>query len=100
MRTQLGFALICAIGVSALFSPNPASACVCEPRGENERDDAALAFAAATVVFEGEVTAARTQDTDVIIQFKVTRAYKSMDGDSIEVIESWAYSDCGFGLPP
>ena len=93
-------ALIAFIGFSILCLPDRAYACVCSPRGENEREDAALAFAEAAVVFEGEITAARTQGTDVIIQFKVTRAYKGIDGGSIEVIESWAYSDCGFGLPP
>ena len=61
-------------------------------------------------MFEGEVLRA-TNDVappnaspsalgpDVVIVFKVTRAYKGVDGVSIEVIETGAYTDCGFGLP-
>ncbi len=72
---------------------------MCLPRGDNQREDAALAYAEAAVVFEGEVASARTEGEDVIIMFKVPAAYKGLDSDSIEVIERYAYSDCGFGQP-
>jgi len=100
MRKPIVLALIFCIGLSILCWPGRVSACVCSPRGDNEREDAALAFADAAVVFEGEVASAKTEGNDVVIMFKMTKAYKGLDSDSIEVIESWAFSDCGFGLPP
>jgi len=93
------FIAFCCVGLLLSGLAYRATACVCSPRGDNEREDAEQAFAEAAVVFEGDVASARTQGEDVIIMFKVTRAYKGLDSDSIEVIERYAYSDCGFGQP-
>ena len=87
------------IGLLMFCSTHRVSACVCSQRGENEREEASLAFADAAVVFEGEVTASRAEGSDVVITFKVARAYKGLSSDSIELIERYAFGDCGFGQP-
>jgi hypothetical protein len=110
MSQKTLLALIAYFCLTFIFLPVCASACVCSHLGENAREGAALTFAEATVVFEGEVVTATNEvippnaaisplGPDVIIVFKVARAYKGVNGGSIEVIESAAYSDCGFGLP-
>jgi hypothetical protein len=110
MYQKILLALIVYFGFTFIFLPVGATACVCSPLGQNAWEAAALTFAGSTVVFEGEVITATDELTppnaersplgpDVIIKFRVTRAYKGINGSSVEVIEQAAYSDCGFGLP-
>ncbi len=110
MYQKILLALIVYFGLTFIFLPVGATACVCSPLGQNAWEAAALTFAGSTVVFEGEVITATDEVTppnversplgpDVIIKFRVARAYKGINGSSVEVIEQAAYSDCGFGLP-
>ena len=80
-----------------------ARACVCSGPAVNDREDAAAEFNAAAVVFEGEVSASPKQIVALtgshmglsVIQFRILRAYKGTLGDSIQLFDSMAGTDCG-----
>lgn len=80
-----------------------AQACVCSGPAVNDREDATTEFRDAAVVFEGEVSASPKQIVAStgshmglsVIQFRILRAYKGTLGDSIELFDSMAGTDCG-----
>jgi len=80
-----------------------AQACVCSGPAVNDREDAAAEFRNAAVVFEGEVSASPQEIVAPtgsrfglsVIQFQVLRTYKGNLGDSIQLFDSMAGSDCG-----
>ena len=80
-----------------------ASACVCGDPSISDREAAAAKFKEAAVVFEGEVSASPKQIVAAtgshlglsVIQFRVLRTYKGNLGDSIQLFDSWAGTDCG-----
>jgi len=81
-----------------------ARACVCANQLLNDRGGAEAQFNAAAVVFEGEVLASPQQVVAPthdrfglsVIAFQVLRAYKGNLGDSIQLYDAAAGSDCGF----
>lgn len=86
-----------------------AQACMCSGPAVSDRDDAAAAFRDAAVVFEGEVSASPRVMVAPngsgwglgVIQFRVLRTYKGNLGDSTELFDSMAGTDCGSdGLRP
>lgn len=80
-----------------------AQACVCSGPAVNDREDAAAEFRDAAVVFEGEVSASPKEIVAATgshlglseIQFRVLRTYKGNLGDSIQLFDSMAGTDCG-----
>jgi hypothetical protein len=82
-----------------------AQACVCSGPAVNDREDAAAEFRDAAVVFEGEVSASPKEIVAPtgsqlglgVIQFRVLRTYKGNLGDSIQLFDSMAGTDCGSG---
>jgi hypothetical protein len=80
-----------------------AQACVCSGPAVNDREDAAAEFRDAAVVFEGEVSASPKEIVAPtgsqlglsVTQFRVLRAYKGNLGDSIQLFDSMAGTDCG-----
>ena len=86
-----------------------ASACVCANPLISDREDAAAEFKDAAVVFEGEVSASPKEIVAPtgpslglsVIQFRVLRTYKGNLGDSIQLFDTSAGTDCGSdGLRP
>lgn len=80
-----------------------AQACVCSGPAVNDREDAAAEFRDAAVVFEGEVSASPKEIVAPtgsqlglgVIEFRVLRTYKGNLGDSIQLFDSMAGTDCG-----
>ena len=78
-------------------------ACTCAGPAVSDRDDAAAEFRDATVVFEGEVSASPKEIVAPtgshlglsVIQFRVLRAYKGSLGNSIQLFDEMAGTDCG-----
>src|SRR5882762_8938476 len=90
--------------LSLVGSLRMARACVCANQLLNDRGGAEAQFNAAAVVFEGEVLASPQQVVAPthdrfglsVIAFQVLRAYKGNLGDSIQLYDAAAGSDCGF----
>jgi len=84
-----------------------AEACFCAGTVLNARDEAAEEFAAAAVVFEGEVlpgghlvAAPHLPELGLgVIVLRVIRSYKGDTGQVIEIYDDMAGSDCEFGQP-
>jgi hypothetical protein len=103
MRTGLIFVfVVLALGGSA----RTAEACSCASQILSDRDEAASEFAAATLVFEGEVLAGdktvatpKGQDGLSVIVFRVVHSYKGSHEETIQIFDAAAGSTCAFGQP-
>ena len=82
-------------------------ACSCVDQIQSERAEAESQFAAAEVVFEGEVVPGghlitaplRGQDGLSVVVFRVVRAYKGLHEELVQVYDDMAGSSCEFGQP-
>jgi hypothetical protein len=82
-------------------------ACSCADQTLSERAEAESQFAAATVVFEGEVVLGghsitapvRGQNGLSMVVFRVIRAYKGLHEELVQVYDGMAGSSCEFGQP-
>jgi hypothetical protein len=104
MRSKilLIFLTLCAFGAA-----RKAEACSCSTSILNDRDDAEGEFAAAAMVFEGEVLSGGHVITAPskglfglsVIVFRVLRSYKGTQEESVQVYDAMAGSTCAFGEP-
>jgi hypothetical protein len=106
MRTKTIFIFFACLAVSVVLTAKTTDACVCSSSGLNQtdREDAAGQFAAAAVVFEGEVIrvggdgAANKGDDPTVgnIAFRIIRLYKGEHVETIQIFDPMAGTDCGF----
>jgi len=96
IRTLLFLSALSAAGL-----PRAAEACVCSNQNLNDREEAAAQFKAATLVFEGEVLAGSREISPSgnesglrMIPFRVLRSYKGNSGESVEIYDAMAGTDC------
>jgi hypothetical protein len=102
----LSIFFLCFVG-SVVLAPKTTRACVCSNLNLTDREDAARQFAAAAVVFEGEVipgdsdSAAVKGDERTVskITFRIVRSYKGERTETIQIFDPMAGSDCAFGQP-
>ena len=91
--------LLSALSVATM--PRTAEACVCANQNLNDREEAAAQFKAATFVFEGEVLAggheistSKDKPGLSVIPFRVLRSYKGNPGESVQIYDAMAGTDC------
>ena len=104
MRTKM---LLLFFVLSIAATVRTVEACSCATPVLSDRDEVASEFAAATLVFEGEVVPgghtviAPTRGLDGldVIVFRIIRSYKGIHGETVEIYDGMAGSTCGFGQP-
>jgi len=107
MRTKPLITSFVGFALSVVMTPKTTNACVCSDPILSDREDAAAQFGAAAVVFEGEVmpggsliVAPSSDKSNMSMTvFRVIRTYKGERGNSIQIFDASAGTDCGFGQP-